>query len=288
MNSNYFYPKLFLLIRKIVSPFFFTRMLARRVFRYAKADVVVEDYDGNIKTSLKLSEHIQRRIFWMGYCSEDVISVLKARVTEGMTVLDVGANIGEITLVAAKLVGIKGRVVSFEPVTSNFNKLKENIDLNSFSNVTLMKKGLGAKAQKNTPIYPSSGNSSSDENHGLASLFNSDESERPIDYISIEKMDNIIHELNLSRIDLIKIDIEGGEMDCLIGAQSTLEKYRPMLIIEVQEHTSQQAGWSSLQLFEYLEKFNYEFFDIKKDGGLIKRDKNNFSKYPNVFCVSKS
>lgn len=53
MNSKFFYPKLFLLIRKIVSPFFFTRMLARRVFRYAKADVVVADYDGNIKVNLR-------------------------------------------------------------------------------------------------------------------------------------------------------------------------------------------------------------------------------------------
>lgn len=288
MNNNSFFSKFFLLARKITQPFFLTRMLARRVFRHAKSEVMISDYDKTIKVNLKLSEHIQRRIFWMGYCSTDVVSILKTLVTEGMTVLDVGANIGEITLLAAKRVGAKGRVVSFEPVTSNFNKLKKNVELNNFKNVTLIKEGLGAEAQKNISIYPSSGNSSSDENHGLASLFNNNKFENPIDYISIEKMDDIVNELRLSRIDLIKIDIEGGEMDCLIGAQSTLKKYRPMLIVEVQEHTSQQAGWSGLQLFEYLEKFNYEFFDIQKDGGLIKRDKNKASKYPNVFCISKS
>lgn len=284
MKNKSFLSMFFIKARAISRPLFLTRVLARRLFRYAKHELLISDYDQDIIMNIRLSEHMQRRIFWMGYCSGNIVLLLKEKLKLGMTFVDVGANVGEITLIAAKLVGKTGRVISFEPVTSTFEKLRENINLNRFEHVSLMKYGLGEESQDNIPIYSSSGNLSSDENCGLASLYNKSRSERPIDNISIRTMDDIVGSLGLASVDLIKVDIEGGEMSFLVGAEKLLRERCPMLIVEVQEYTSQQAGWNILQLFNYLEGFGYEFFDITKKGKLVRRDKYKKSKYANVFC----
>ncbi|HIG47912.1 MAG TPA: phosphoglycerate mutase (2,3-diphosphoglycerate-independent), partial [candidate division Zixibacteria bacterium] len=65
----------------------------------------VPDFDGTYLVRLRLSEHMQRRIFWMGYYSTDIVALLKMTLRPGMVVVDVGANIGEIAMVAARCVG---------------------------------------------------------------------------------------------------------------------------------------------------------------------------------------
>jgi FkbM family methyltransferase len=282
--------KLFLAARSVGNflsfggKFYFPKMILRRVFRFSKSEVWVPDFDGNLKMCLQLSDHMQRRIFWMGYYSSDIVAILKEMLKPGMVVLDVGANIGEITLVSAQLVGSDGAVISFEPVSAIADKLVEHVQINGLSQIVINRYGLGKEMRENMPIYVSCGQRSADPHNGLASLYGQAEGAALIGYIDVSTLDESVLSLQLSRVDLIKIDIEGGEYDCLLGAKDVLKKYRPMLIVEVQEFTAKKAGWNTGVLFQYLEGFGYEFFTIGKQGALSKLDRHKPIGFQNVFC----
>lgn len=287
---NLFFSRLFLVLRtcgKFLScggKFRLPQIVLRRMFRFSQSEVVVSDFDGELRMRLRLSEHMQRRIFWIGYYSTDIVSILKTRLQPDMVIIDVGANIGEITLVSAQLVGHKGTVISFEPVSSIANQLTENVQMNHLNQVMIRREGLGSEKHENVPIYASCGQSVADEHNGLASLYGQSEGRKPVEYISVTTLDTVVESLTLARLDLIKIDIEGGEFACLLGAENILRIFHPMLIVEVQEFSAQKAGWSTDQLFQYLEKFGYEFFTIAKKGHLIKLDRNKPIEFQNVFC----
>lgn len=281
--------QLFLILRSIGNAlafggFHLPQTILRRLFRLAKSKVVVTNFDGNLQMHLSLSDHMQRRIFWMGYYSREIVALLKKCIKPGMTVLDVGANIGEISLVAANLVGNDGKVIAYEPVTSIADKLQTHVSLNDLTQIQVQRVGLSSKNQTNVPIYGSCGQDVKDDHNGLASLFGQNKDEAIVEYINITTIDDSVASLGLSNIDLIKIDIEGGEYECLLGAEKILKKYRPMLVVEVQEFSAQQAGWKPEELFRFLENFNYEFFTIKNNGNLVRLDRNQALTFQNIFC----
>lgn len=258
--------------------------ILRRVFRLVKREIVVTDFDGGLRMQLSLSEHMQRRIFWMGYYSTDIVALLKQVLKKDMVVVDVGANIGEITLVAAQRVGFDGKVIAFEPVSSIAKKLSEHVRMNDLTQVIVRKEALGLPNSGRMPIYISCGQDTSDENHGLASLYGESAAQNPIEYVDVVTLDNVVSSLSLARVDLIKIDVEGGEFWCLQGAESVLRHYRPMLIVEVQRFSAHKAGWNVDDLFQYLSGFGYEFFTIGSNGRLSALNLSALTDFQNVFC----
>ncbi|MEQ6330161.1 FkbM family methyltransferase [Pseudomonas chengduensis] len=233
---------------------------------------------------LRLSEHMQRRIFWMGFYSADIVALLKNVLTPGMVVVDVGANIGEVTLVSAQCVGNTGSVIAFEPVNVIANRLAEHVRINDLKQVVIIRDALGAAVEKRVPIYASCGQDVSDEHQGLASLYGEGEGQEPIEFVNITTLDETVNSLCLSRVDLIKIDIEGGELACLQGADNVLRRFRPMLVVEVQAFSARQAGWDVSELFQYLRGLGYEFFTIGPRGRLIELELEALVDFQNVFC----
>lgn len=260
--------------------------LLRRCFRRAKAVTRITDFDGDMVISLRLSEHMQRRIFWMGYYNRDIVAVLKNILRPGMVLFDIGANIGEITLVAAKLVGASGQVVAFEPMTDIAASLERNVADNHLDHVVLARFGL-ADTISAAPIYASCGQGETgDEHHGLGSLYGGDSpANSPVQTIQLTTLDAYLQEHPVSRIDVVKIDIEGAELPCLKGAARTLERHRPILIIEIQEQTSMVAGYHQEDILDYLETFDYAFHTIGQHGKLTPIDKGSLTSYQNVLCT---
>jgi len=245
----------------------FPLSILRRIFRFVDREVTIKDFDGKLSVRLRLSEHMQRRIFWMGYYSTDIILLLKKELKSGMTFIDVGANIGEITMVAAQCVGSSGRVVAFEPVSAISKRLVDHAEINGLSQIVVRREALGRNRGR-MPIYASCGQYVPDEHEGLASLYGECEGQEPIEYVDVIALDDMVASLSLSRVDLIKIDIEGGELACLEGAESVLRHFRPMLIVEIQEFSARKAGWNLEELFRYLQGLGYEFFAITSEGRL--------------------
>jgi len=260
--------------------------LLRRMFRRAHGAVEVNDFDGNLHLNLRLSEHMQRRIFWMGYYNLEIVPFMKARLKGGMSVIDIGANIGEISLVAAKCVGKSGRVIAFEPIDSIANELQSNIERNAVQQVSVVRMGLSDTISDRVPIYASCGQGSPhDEHQGLGSLFEGAGGGEPLQDIAVTTLDNWISNHRMDRIDLIKIDIEGAELPCLRGALQTLQTFKPMLIVEVQEPTATTAGYHAQDVLDFLAALGYSAHLIDRKGQVCPFNSTTFQGIQNVLFL---
>lgn len=261
------------------------RALLRRLFRYANATVQIDDFAGSYIMDLQLSEHMQRRIFWMGYYNEDIVRLLERTLNPGMTFVDIGANVGEISLFAAKQVGIDGHVFAFEPVDKIASKLDRHIQLNQLAQISVQRFALGDAAAESIPIYASHGQNSSDNNEGLGSIYTDNNGEAPLQNVPMIALDGWLIKNPISRLDLIKIDIEGAEYACLRGATECLSRFRPKIIIEIQDFSARRAGHAASDILDFLSGFNYEFYRIERGGTLTALTSANLGSFQNVLCT---
>lgn len=235
--------------------------------RRVDVTVPVFDFDGDLAVDLRLTEHMQRRMFWLGYYNLQLVPFLKNFLQPGMTFIDIGANIGEISLIAAKRVGCAGRVIAFEPIDSIANELQANVERNDLKQISIVRAGLSDAAASRVPIYASCGQGKpGDENEGLGSLYGAAIGVAPLQYIETTTLDAWLDAHPVDRVDLIKIDIEGAELPCLKGAEQTLRKFRPPLVVEIQETTAITAGYRATDILEYLSGLSYVFHRFEPHG----------------------
>ncbi len=281
------------LIKKIRKSCFFisraTRSLLpnrimRNIFFRTKGFAEINDFDGDLTINLNLSEHMQSRIFWLGFYNESIVSFLNNFLQPGMTVIDVGANIGEITLVAAKRVTPTGKIISFEPVTTINSLLEKNLQKNNISWVTTVKQGLADK-NGDAIIFTSSNDDTNNlENIGLGTIYPMGERKVPIETISISTMDKYLEEFPIEKLDLIKIDIEGAEIPCLLGAIKTIIKFRPHIILETQEETYTAAGYTPKYLLDFFNSLEYEISRIGSKGKLYSNTSESLNDFQNILA----
>lgn len=261
------------------------KAILRRLFRHARATVTVTDFDGDLSMDLQLSEHMQRRIFWMGCYNENIAHLLKTLLKPGMTVLDVGANIGEISLLAAKRVGAQGQVFAFEPIDAIARQLARHVQMNRFNQVSIESFALGDAIEDDRPIYVSCGQEGDDENNGLGSLYGG-EGETPLQRIQMTTLDTWLQAHSvIERIDPIKIDIEGAELACLRGARQCLQRFRPNIIVEIQDFSAARAGYQPEDILDFLSGFGYTLHRIGANGALTPLTSANLSDFQNVLCT---
>jgi len=237
--------------------------------------------------NLDLAEHMQRRIFWMGYYNLRLVPVLDQLLKPGMVAVDVGANIGEVSLVAANRVGPTGRVIAFEPAPAIADELEAHLRSNGLHAVVdLRRQGL-ADAVGRLPLYGSCGQGSSDDPHrGLGSLHGVPGSDPVIAEVEITTLDAAVQSLGLSRLDLLKVDIEGGELPCLRGARETLQKFLPVVAVEVQAQSSGAAGYRGRDILDHLSPLGYRFYCLEKKGRLRPVSSDTLTDYQDVICVA--
>jgi FkbM family methyltransferase len=181
----------------------------------------------------------------------ETVATFQALVQPGMTVADIGANIGHHTLILAGLVTPQGSVHSFEPHPDTFEELVANARRNGFDHVQCNNLALSS-ATGNATLYI-----------GFDEAVNSLErtkyyDERKLTVVT-DTFDRYVERAELTRLDLVKIDVEGAEPLVLEGAALTLEKFRPLLVVEFSEH-SQAFGYSDADLFDLLKSRSYTLF----------------------------
>jgi len=172
----------------------------------------------------------------------------------GKTVYDVGSYVGIYTLFFARAVGAYGQVVAFEPNPQNYHELRYNVQLNQLHNVATIPIGLGRVEETaeliTHPIYPSRGFVARHQRAVEAQ----DARLRRVP-IQIDTLDHLIALHNLPSPDLIKIDVEGLELDVLYGMLETIHRCQPALFIEVHYHMP--------ELTEYLHSHQYRIYYIE-------------------------
>lgn len=273
-------------LRRIPGTVLLLEHLRKRFARAARV-MRIDDFDGSLAIDLNLGEHMQSQIFWYGYYSRDIIMVMDKLLSPGMVMFDVGANIGEISLCAARRVGKAGKVYSFEPMPALYETLKRNLSRNGMMHVQPVCMGLSDK-EGSVPIYRADTHFSDGTLHeGLGTLYPMNNRTSPAGEIKITTLDAFCEERRVDKLDCIKIDVEGAEFDVLKGGEKTLSKYKPHLIVELQEQTASASGRSPKDILEYLETLGYSFFSIGRKARLHSLHLQNIKSFQNVLCVPK-
>ena|GEM_PF-1271589 len=188
---------------------------------------------------------VGKALDFYGEYSAHEVDIYRRVLKSGDHVVEVGAHLGALTLAFARLVGPQGHVLAFEPQEFLRGLNRANIALNNIQNVEVREEGLAQKAATipaMTPDYKRVGN------FGALTLKNIVPSDSDRAMIQLIALDS----LNLSRVDFIKMDIEGMELEALLGAEKTIQRHRPKLFIENDRPEQSQ------ELLALLSKWNYE------------------------------
>jgi len=207
----------------------------------------------------------QARAAFSGNYDNPEIAILCGVMKAGAVALDVGANIGFYTVplgYAARRWG--GRVLAFEPLPANYRRLTSNVELNALeSEVELQMIGLSAAAgtadlalREDFEGGGEVGNASVVINDGMDARFARTQ-------INLARLDDLWPRLGQTRLDVVKIDIEGHEDEFLYGARETLERNRPIILIEVNRWFYQRRGIDFDRAIPRLLPPRYDFYRAK-------------------------
>ncbi len=175
--------------------------------------------------------------YLLGINKPELQSVFAEQLREGMTVFDVGANVGFFAMIAARLVGPAGRVVCFEPLPPNVQQLEANANLNNFRNVDVRPVALGAEDGEATFLV------SEEPTWGtLKSVGTPPDRLIGETSVTIRRLDLMIADGEVPPPDFMKIDVEGAEIALVEGAWETLKRYRPTLVIEMHATNERMAS----------------------------------------------
>jgi len=180
----------------------------------------------------------------------------------GETILDIGANIGYLTLLMAHKVGPAGRVIAFEPVPWVYDVLCENLRLNRCDQVQAECKAVADVLGQ--------GVMQSDLNNPLS--FIGRLSERGDLTVPLVSIDHYAETAGLERLDFVKIDVEGPEDAVIRGMTATLRKFRPVILIEVHANDGKESeGLQQLKAMGYklmrVERVGLTPWDTQARGG---------------------
>jgi FkbM family methyltransferase len=186
----------------------------------------------------------------------------------GMTVLDIGAHHGLYTLLASRRVGRGGVVVAFEPSPRERRQLLRNVKINFCSNACIEPCALGNEHSGGDLYVVTGGQDGCNSLRPPIAL-----SETARVRVQIARLDDWIEANKLERVDFIKLDVEGGELDALKGADKLLgRKPRPVILAEVQDLRTEPWGYKAKEIIGYLVSREYKWFRIAADGSLEQLD----------------
>lgn len=228
---------------------------------YSKSPLHLFNYLRGKKNNKNLNRGISiKNKYGLFYCGSNLFSVVgcstlgEPEVRKNLSLkrgsaVDIGANIGMHTIPLGKMLKNTGKVIAIEPEPNNFKILKRNVELNKLNNVILINVACSSKEGKFKFYLDEIGT-------GAGSFYQEKVQGSKTITVQAKKLDKILLELRIKKIDLIKIDVEGGEADVLEGAKKTLKKSHPKIIFE---------AWNE----EYLDKikkvlqpFNYKIKQI--------------------------
>jgi FkbM family methyltransferase len=233
---------------------------------------------GGARMRLDLSEHVQRWIYFFGVYEEATVGWFRGFVRPGMTVLDVGAHVGQYSLLAASAVGDTGHVHAFEPNPPTFERLSNNVALNGYRNVFTHRVALSDASGEANFFTPA------DDNLGEATLVEY-RSGLPTTVVRCLTLDEWVDDTAIGgRIDLIKIDVQGFEPQVIKGAKRTLDRYRPMIVCEFEERWLRVAGSSTTELKRMLNELRYQPHRITL-AGLQPVDEHELHSFENLVLV---
>lgn len=226
-------------------------------------------------SQVALTLHDGRKFYWTakdrtsllglgltGVWEQEETSFLRRIVRPGQVVVDGGANYGYYTILFSHLVGLRGKVHSFEPFNEAYRLLRQHVLLNKAgANVLLNRYGLGEKKER-TNIYVMKG-------WGWGGATVRPSGDILMGTCQIVPLDWYIKQKKINKVDFMKLDIEGAELSALKGSIQTLQNFVPGLMIEITKDAYRDFGYTLNDLYDFLSGFGYSLYCLRR--GNVKR-----------------
>ena len=183
-----------------------------------KKALIKLDQETSFEINVDINTWIGKEIFYFGKFELFTYRFFLANIKPGCVFIDAGANIGFYSLMSSVMSGENGRTHCFEPTNKFFSKLEKNIKLNKLSNLTLNKMALGeCRCQVSIKVGVQTASISSDGQGEIVEQVTLD------DYFDATN----------NKLDFIKIDVDGHELQILSGARKTITAFRPLICVEI-------------------------------------------------------
>jgi FkbM family methyltransferase len=202
---------------------------------------------GATRIEADLTTPLGLKIYRYGHWDE-VQKYIDAVLFPGDIFIDGGANIGMMTIIGAHRVGPTGHVIALEPAELTRKVLEHNVAVGNHANVTVLPWALGEREEDRPFVVMS-------DNAGLSSFSPEHPEQGTVTTVSVRTLDQIIESVDASKIRLIKLDLEGGEVAALRGARRVLEESRAEFIVEVEPQHLGRQGADTDELYALFEQY---------------------------------
>jgi FkbM family methyltransferase len=181
--------------------------------------------------------------------------VMKALLSEGGTFVDVGANFGTFSLLASRLVGKSGKVIAIEPQERLASLIEESAGLSGATNIEVHRVACGSVNGEKELLIP-------EDDSGRAGFFAgfSGRKKHVAQRVPVTTLDWMLRDTPAERSYVIKIDVEGSEMEVLTGAAQIIESRKPPIIIELNPWSFAAAGTTTRKVVDRLASLGYNRF----------------------------
>lgn len=198
-------------------------------------------------STVRFDESLRR---WNFDSELDMLKIIQQRLKPGNTYVDIGANFGLHALYAAALLNNEGNIYAFEPLPQNISILKKNISLNKFSNINIFQGAVSNSTDEYLNFY------FPEETFLQTGALRPGTSTSNMLQVKNYRLDEVAAKWE-KPAQLIKIDVEGAEMDVLLSGKELLSKWHPDLLIEVHGFALPEFGYSSQELLQFLHQLGY-------------------------------
>lgn len=204
---------------------------------------------------LNPADFMQQSLFWHGCMDSWDLFHLKSRIDAGTVFFDIGSNIGYYSLTIAQALAGQCRINAFEPNPSTFEKLSRNIQSNSMSAVINAHSVALSDRVETGHLVNCAGNSGASHLSSLAGGVP----------VAVTTLDAFMERSGMDRLDVVKIDVEGYEIRVLRGAQSTLSRFKPDLLIEFDAPRLRREGATVSNLAGELHALGYDLYQARRE-----------------------
>ena len=214
----------------------------------------------NLELLIRPNDQLSRAVYVSGTYEPASLLAMKRLLPLGGVFLDVGANVGIYSMLASRWVGPSGRVFSFEPSEREFMYLRRHIDLNGLSNVMPLRAavaGHDGTCELRVARFPHAGLNTITDRFAYDGIETSHTEQ--VEGLTLDRFADLSR---LERIDLVKMDVEGGEAAALAGATRVLHQWRPSWIIEVSPERSDSRDDHISAVLGILHNARYGLFRI--------------------------
>ncbi len=221
--------------------------------------------DDGIIFELDMSEYIQKRIFLHQYYESNCVRAARTFMRPGGVMVDVGANIGQYSLLAARLVGNGGKVIALEPDPAVRKHLERHVRMNGFGEIIEVLPLAAGDCDEERWFYPAK----DQRNSGTGSLAprkilaNGEHGNKRGDAFKVRtvRLDSLLDQRGVSFVDFIKIDVEGFEGEVLRGLRTFLHSRSVRVVmVEMWPQRYRRDGSTFEQIMTFMRKFGYQAF----------------------------